>query len=101
MGEGVGAGVGDGVGEGVGLHANTPHRQTRAPLNLRARMAADRPSHLGVGVEVGTRVGVAVGEAVGAAVVGVAVGEMVLKEEVYFSTIPDAGHVGGVSPPNV
>ena len=33
--------------------------------------------------------------------VGVVVGEMVLKEEVYFSTIPDAGEAGGVSPPNV
>ena len=59
----VGAGVGDGVGAAVGLKERT-HQNADVATCLEvptARMAADRPSHLGVGDAVGEDVGAAVG----------------------------------------
>ncbi len=84
VGDGVGEGVGDGVGSGVGLNANAKALRRkyykvrafyacawalavvcrRVPVH-RARIAAARPSHLGVGDGVGEGVEEGVGDGVG------------------------------------
>ena len=63
VGAAVGACVGDGVGAAVGLKERTQQNAgISACLEVStARMAADRPSHLGVGDAVGEDVGAAVG----------------------------------------
>jgi hypothetical protein len=92
VGDGVGAAivaaegeaVGDGVGSAVGLSPKqqNPSRAHASRRVARARMAADRPAHLGVGDGVGAAVVAAEGKAVGDGV-GSAVGLSTKQQSPY------------------